>query len=69
MDAATVFSLANLFALAGWVVLAAVVVLRSPLLRDRVAGLAWPFVLSDKVEGFTAYPDGMIRLRGVSLAN
>lgn len=27
----------------------------------------WPFVLSKKVKGFTAYPDGMIRLKGMSL--
>jgi peptide/nickel transport system substrate-binding protein len=27
----------------------------------------WPFVLSKKVQGFTAYPDGLIRLRGVSI--
>lgn len=26
----------------------------------------WPFVTSNKVKGFVAYPDGMIRLRGVS---
>ncbi|WP_171962862.1 ABC transporter substrate-binding protein [Bordetella trematum] len=28
----------------------------------------WPFVLSKKVQGFTAYPDGMVRLKGVTLA-
>ncbi|MEO3999315.1 ABC transporter substrate-binding protein [Mesorhizobium sp. CAU 1732] len=28
----------------------------------------WPFVLSSAVEGFKAYPDGMLRLQGVSLA-
>ena len=28
----------------------------------------WPFALSSKVKGFTAHPDGMIRLRGVSVA-
>ncbi|HVE08046.1 MAG TPA: ABC transporter substrate-binding protein, partial [Paraburkholderia sp.] len=27
----------------------------------------WPFVLSKKVQGFTAYPDGLIRLRDVSV--
>jgi peptide/nickel transport system substrate-binding protein len=27
----------------------------------------WPFVLSKKVQGFIAYPDGLIRLRGVSI--
>ena len=27
----------------------------------------WPFVLSTKVKGFTAYPDGMIRLKGMSI--
>ena len=27
----------------------------------------WPFVLSSKVKGFTPYPDGMIRLKGVSI--
>lgn len=28
----------------------------------------WPFVLANKVKGFTAYPDGMIRLKGVTFA-
>src|SRR5690606_33116063 len=28
----------------------------------------WPFVLAKKVQGFKPYPDGMIRLRGVSFA-
>lgn len=28
----------------------------------------WPFVLQKKVLGFTAYPDGMIRLKGVHFA-
>ncbi|GAB7524348.1 ABC transporter substrate-binding protein [Paraburkholderia sp. 2C] len=27
----------------------------------------WPYVLSNKVQGFTPYPDGLIRLRGVSI--
>jgi peptide/nickel transport system substrate-binding protein len=27
----------------------------------------WPYVLSKKVQGFTPYPDGLIRLRGVSI--
>jgi peptide/nickel transport system substrate-binding protein len=27
----------------------------------------WPFELSKKVQGFTPYPDGLIRLRGVSI--
>jgi peptide/nickel transport system substrate-binding protein len=27
----------------------------------------WPFVLSQKVKGFIAYPDGMIRLKGMSI--
>jgi peptide/nickel transport system substrate-binding protein len=27
----------------------------------------WPFVLSSKVKGFTPYPDGMIRLKGVTI--
>jgi len=27
----------------------------------------WPFALSKKVQGFTPYPDGLIRLRGVSV--
>lgn len=27
----------------------------------------WPFVLSKKVKGFVPYPDGMIRLKGVSI--
>lgn len=27
----------------------------------------WPFALSKKVQGFTPYPDGLIRLRGVSI--
>ncbi|MCQ8781328.1 ABC transporter substrate-binding protein [Mangrovibrevibacter kandeliae] len=29
----------------------------------------WPFVLSQKVKGFEAYPDGMIRLKGMSLGD
>lgn len=28
----------------------------------------WPFVLAKNVQGFKAYPDGMIRLQGVTLA-
>ncbi|MBO1113447.1 ABC transporter substrate-binding protein [Bordetella petrii] len=28
----------------------------------------WPFVLAKKVKGFNPYPDGMIRLKGVSFA-
>ncbi|GAB3331738.1 ABC transporter substrate-binding protein [Bordetella tumulicola] len=28
----------------------------------------WPFVLAKKVQGFKAYPDGMIRLKGVTFA-
>ncbi|ALE59187.1 ABC transporter substrate-binding protein [Paraburkholderia sp. RL17-368-BIF-A] len=27
----------------------------------------WPFELSKKVQGFTPYPDGLVRLRGVSI--
>jgi peptide/nickel transport system substrate-binding protein len=27
----------------------------------------WPYVLSKKVQGFTPYPDGLIRLRGMSI--
>ncbi|MCW4114109.1 ABC transporter substrate-binding protein [Aurantimonas sp. MSK8Z-1] len=30
--------------------------------------LPWPFVVSDKVKGFKAYPDGMIRLKGMTLS-
>ncbi|TAM90464.1 MAG: ABC transporter substrate-binding protein [Candidimonas sp.] len=29
----------------------------------------WPFVVRKQVHGFKAYPDGMIRLRGVTLSN
>lgn len=39
------FSLLNLFALIGWLVLAAGVIARRPLLYDRVAGRGFPFVL------------------------
>ena len=46
MTAATVFSLANMLALLGWLILAAGVILRRPVLRDRVAGLIVPGVLS-----------------------
>src|SRR3546814_5416495 len=28
----------------------------------------WPFVVSKKVQGFNPYPDGMIRLGGVSFS-
>jgi len=46
MTPSTAFSLANLVAVAGWLVLAAGVALRSTLLRDRIAGLVVPALLS-----------------------
>lgn len=46
MTPETLFSLANPLALIGWIVLAAGIVLKMPLLRDRIAGLAIPLVLS-----------------------
>ena len=30
--------------------------------------LPWPFVHKAELEGFVAYPDGMIRLAGVTMA-
>jgi peptide/nickel transport system substrate-binding protein len=29
--------------------------------------MPWPYALTKKVQGFTAYPDGLIRLRGVAI--
>jgi hypothetical protein len=52
------FSLLNLFALAGWVVLAAGVVARRPLLYDRVAGRGFPFVLGLAYAGLIAFAWG-----------
>jgi hypothetical protein len=46
MTASEVFGLANSFALAGWVVLAAAVALRRPWWRDVIAGVVWPVLLS-----------------------
>ena len=40
------FSIANPFALVGWIILAVGVVLNRPFLRDIVAGRVWPFLLS-----------------------
>lgn len=40
------FSAASMTAIAGWLVLAAGIVLKRPLLRDTIAGLAVPLVLS-----------------------
>ncbi|MCA0433452.1 MAG: DUF4281 domain-containing protein [Proteobacteria bacterium] len=46
MSAETVFSIANLTALSGWLVLALGIILRRPLLHHVLAGLAWPIALS-----------------------
>ena len=46
MTASFVFSLANLFALAGWIVLIFGIVRKRPFWRDTVAGIWWPLVLS-----------------------
>ena len=46
MTPETLFSMANLLALAGWLVLIAGVVLKRPLLRDRIAGAGVPLALS-----------------------
>jgi hypothetical protein len=46
MTAAQAFSIANPFALLGWLILTWAVIRRSVLLRDTVAGLAFPLVLS-----------------------
>lgn len=46
MTPETVFSIANLLAMAGWLVLIAGIVLNRPLLRDRLAGQAIPLALS-----------------------
>ena len=40
------FSIANAIALLGWLVLAAGIMLKQPLLRDRIAGLVIPLALS-----------------------
>jgi hypothetical protein len=46
MTAAQVFAIANPFALLGWAVLAAGIVLERPWLRDVVAGRLWPLALA-----------------------
>jgi hypothetical protein len=46
MPAETVFSAASTLALIGWLVLAAGILLKRPLLRDRIAGLFIPLALS-----------------------
>jgi hypothetical protein len=46
MTAAQVFIVANLFALAGWVILVIAISLQRSWLRDTVAGTAWPVLLS-----------------------
>ncbi len=43
------------------------------ILQDELPGVynyyqPWPFALAKKVQGFTPYPDGMVRLKGVSFA-
>jgi peptide/nickel transport system substrate-binding protein len=43
------------------------------IIQDELPGVynyyqPWPFVMSKKVQGFTPYPDGMIRLKGVTFA-
>jgi hypothetical protein len=46
MSAAQIFSLANPFALLGWIVLVAAIVLKRPWWRDVIAGIVWPLLLS-----------------------
>jgi hypothetical protein len=46
MTTEQLFSLANAFAVIGWLVLIAGVVLGRPWLRDRLAGIYWPLALS-----------------------
>jgi hypothetical protein len=46
MTATQVFVVANLFALAGWVILVIAISLQRSWLRDTVAGTAWPVLLS-----------------------
>lgn len=46
MSPDTLFSIANAVALIGWLILAAGVLLRRPLLRDTIAGTAVPVALS-----------------------
>ncbi len=46
MSPDTLFSIANPIAMAGWLVLAAGIVLKRPFLRDHVAGLYVPLLLA-----------------------
>jgi Domain of unknown function (DUF4281) len=46
VTASTVFSLANPFALAGWIILIFAIIRNKPYWRDTVAGLCWPLALS-----------------------
>ncbi|KAG1318020.1 hypothetical protein G6F63_015408 [Rhizopus arrhizus] len=43
------------------------------IIQDELPGVynyyqPWPFAMGKKVKGFTPYPDGMIRLKGVTFA-
>ena len=46
MTASLLFQIANIFALLGWLVLAAGVVLKRPFWRDDIAGWLWPLGFS-----------------------
>jgi hypothetical protein len=46
MSAEGLFQVSNMFALAGWAVLVAGVAMSRPWLRERLAGIYWPLVLS-----------------------
>lgn len=46
MDPQGFFKLANLFALVGWIVLVVGIALNRAWLRDRLAGVYWPLILS-----------------------
>lgn len=46
MTASFIFSLANPFALLGWLILTYGIIRKRPFWRDTVAGLWWPLILS-----------------------
>lgn len=55
MTASGLFEVANLFAMAGWLVLAAGVLLQRPWLRGSLADTAWPLTLSAAYSGLVLF--------------
>lgn len=69
MTADTLFELANVTALAGWLILAAAIIFHRPFWRDMIAGLAIPLVLSVLYTGLIVFFFGQSEGGFDSLAN